>query len=327
MLMLLQARGRMTARELAGELEVSVRTIYRDVESLHEAGVPLYGDAGHAGGYQLLGGYRTTLTGLTGGEADALFLAALPATAADLGLGEVAAAARRKLLAALPAQQRARAQELAGWFHLDPPAWYEDAAAPPLLPAVADAVREQYCVRVRYRRWRAPREVTRTLRPYGLVLKAGEWYLVARGHRRVGTYRVAQLLSVRPTGTRFRRPPGFDLAAHWQDSLADFDKRRIAGEATIALTPRGMRRVPDFLGPRLAAAVAATATPLPDGRHRAAIPYESVENALPLLLRLGPTVEVLAPPELRAAFAATTRNMAAIYADSGCQETRPSVHV
>jgi predicted DNA-binding transcriptional regulator YafY len=328
-LLLLQARGRMTARELASELEVSVRTIYRDVESLHEAGVPLYGDAGHAGGYQLLGGYRTTLTGLTGGEAGAVFLAALPGVAADLGLGEVATTARRKLLAALPTEQRARADQEAGWFHLDTAGWYRDGAAPAALPAIAAAVREQHCVRVRYRRWQAPREVSRTLKPYGLVLKAGEWYVVARGRGRVGTYKVGHVLTVEPTGARFRRPVGFDLGAHWAASLADFDARRHSGEeAVLALTPRGLRRVPDYLGPALAAAVAATATPQEDGRFRAVIPMEAVDSTLAVLLKLGAEVEVLAPDALRAAFARTARELAGRYArsaDSRCQGSVASV--
>lgn len=327
-LLLLQARGRMTARELASELEVSVRTIYRDVESLHEAGVPLYGDAGHAGGYQLLGGYRTTLTGLTGTEAGALFLAALPQVARDLGLGEVAANARRKLLAALPEQHREAADQETSRFHLDPSGWYKDPDPPPALPTIATAVREQRTIRVRYRRWRAPREVTRTLRPYGLVLKAGEWYVVARGRGRIGTYRVAHILDAEPTGASFRRPGSFDLAAHWQASLADFDKRRHTGEAVIALTPRGLRRVPDYLGPHLAAAITATATPGGDGRYEAAIPIEAVDSALADLLKLGAEVEVLAPAPLRAAFAATVQDMAARYAgsaDSRCQRSAPSV--
>src|SRR4029077_14131528 len=123
MLLLLQNRGRMTAQQLADELEVSVRTIYRDVDALNAAGVPLYGDAGHAGGYQLLGGYPTRLTGLTAAEGEALFLSGLARPAAELGLDSVLAAATLKLRAALPDTLREQAGRLAGRFYLDAPGW------------------------------------------------------------------------------------------------------------------------------------------------------------------------------------------------------------
>ncbi len=137
-LMLLQSKGRMTARALADELEVSVRTVYRDIESLAAAGVPLYGEAGHEGGYRLVDGYRTRLTGLTAGEAESLFLTGLPSAAADLGLGASVTAAQLKLMAALPAELRDRAGRVAERFHLDAPSWYRDADSSPHLSGVAD---------------------------------------------------------------------------------------------------------------------------------------------------------------------------------------------
>src|SRR5215468_4881656 len=148
LLLLLQARGRMTAGQLAEELEVSVRTIYRDVDSLHSAGVPLYGEAGPEGGYQLLNGYRTRLTGLTEAEAESLFLAGLPGPAAELGLGAVVAAAQLKLMAALPAELRDRAGRISGRFHLDAPSWYRHADEAPHLAAVADAVWDERVIEV-----------------------------------------------------------------------------------------------------------------------------------------------------------------------------------
>ena len=178
-LMLLQARPRMTARELAGELEVSLRTVYRDVEALSAAGVPVYAEQGRAGGYRLVDGYRTRLTGLTEDEALSLFMVGLPGPAAALGLGEEAASAERKLLAALGPAQRVRAGRLRDRFRLDVSAWYHPAEEPPHLAALAEAVLDDRVVDVVYRRWEAPREVERRLAPYGLVLKGGTWYLAA----------------------------------------------------------------------------------------------------------------------------------------------------
>ena len=149
-LLLLQTRGQMTAPQLAAELEVSVRTIYRDVESLSEAGVPVYGDVGPAGGYRLLGGYRTRLTGLTAAEAEALQFIGMPGAAAELGLGTVLAAAQLKLHAALPEGLRERSARIQERFFLDAPGWYHDGDSSPHLDAIADAVWNQLRIEVRY---------------------------------------------------------------------------------------------------------------------------------------------------------------------------------
>ena len=315
MLLLLQTRGRLSAGQLAAELGISVRTAYRDLARLQAAGVPLYAEAGPHGGYRLVEGYRTRLTGLSGGEARALFLAGLPAPAADLGLAEEVAAARLKLLAALPDDLREHAARTAAVFHLDAPAWYHEAEAQPFLTVLLDAVVAQRAVDVTYRRWRAPQEVHRRLRPYGLVLKSGVWYLVAAGTR-VGTYRVAQVRAVTVTTESFTRPTGFDLAAHWSAYLADFAARRFTGVATIRLSPRGLARLPDLADPAVVRAVAGTAgQPGADGWVQATIPTENVAHAVQELLRLGAEVEVLEPPELRRAMAAIVDELGKRYAN------------
>ena len=238
-LLLLQTRGRMTAAQLAEALEVSVRTVYRDVEALSAAGVPLYGDAGHAGGYRLLDGYRTRLTGLTRDEAEALFLAGAPGPAAELGLGPVLAAAQLKVRAALPIELREHADRISGRFHLDAPGWYVDADETPFLHTVADAVWNNRVLYAVYRRWREPTDVQRRLEPYGLVLKAGRWYVVAGPGPR--TFRVDQILDLTPSasGEEFTRPEGFDLAAYWTAHQRDFHDRLYRSEAVVRLAPGG----------------------------------------------------------------------------------------
>ncbi|WP_084718447.1 helix-turn-helix transcriptional regulator [Streptacidiphilus carbonis] len=318
LVLLLQNRGRMTADELAEELGVSARTIYRDIESLSGAGIPVYGDAGHSGGYRLLDGYRTRLTGLHADEAESLFLAGLPGAAADLGLGEVLAAAQLKLTAALPAPLRDRSGRIRERFHLDALGWYREQDSPPGLAVLADAVWNQHRIRVRYHRWAAPQEVERELDPYGLVLKAGVWYLVAAvapavapavaggtDHAPVRTYRVSQILSLDVIAeTTFERPSGFDLAVFWRDYLEAYDARRLRLQASVRIGPAMLASLPDRLDAALVRAVQASAGP-PDaeGWVTATVPLESVELAVPTLLSLGADIEVLAPEELRCAVA------------------------
>ncbi|MCT9006620.1 helix-turn-helix transcriptional regulator [Streptomyces rhizosphaerihabitans] len=305
-LLLLQTRGRLTAAQLAGELEVSVRTVYRDVEALGAAGVPLYGDAGHAGGYRLLDGYRTRLTGLTTEEAEALFLAGVPGPAAELGLGSVLAAAQLKVRAALPAELREHADRVSGRFHLDAPGWYADADETPYLAAVADAVWNGRVLHIRYRRWREPTDVERRLEPYGLVLKAGRWYVVAGPGPR--TFRVDQILELTASGEEFTRPDRFDLAAYWTAYQRDFHERLHRAEAVVRIAP-GTR----LSGPA-AQAVTANGLREEDGWTRATVPIESEDQAHDDFLRLGVAIEVLDPPELRARIAATVTELARRYA-------------
>ncbi|MFI8300859.1 helix-turn-helix transcriptional regulator [Streptomyces nigra] len=313
-LLLLQSRGRLPARGIADELGVSVRTAYRDLARLQAAGVPVYAEPGPGGGYQLLDGYRTRLTGLSEGEARALLFAGLPHAAADLGLAAEVTAARLKLLAALPTGLREEAVRTAAVFHVDAPGWYREPEQAPHLTLLVDAVRTGHTVDVRYRRWRVPQEVQRRLRPYGLVLKSGVWYLVAATDRGMATYRVAHILDASVGDERFDRPQDFDLGAHWDSYLADFQARRYTGEATIRLSPRGRRRLPDNVAPEVVRAVDSTATAVPGTEWvEAVIPIEGVEHARGELLRLGGDVEVVAPIELRRAMAATVRLLARTY--------------
>ncbi len=314
LLLLLQNRGRMTAAELAAELEVSVRTVYRDVEALIAVGVPVYGEPGHDGGYALVDGYRTRLTGLTADEAEALFLAGLPGPAAELGLGSVLTAAELKLEAALPAELRRQARRVRERFHLDAPGWYREADDAPQLPAVAAAVWQRRAVHVRYRRWYAPEVVQRRLEPYGIVLKAGRWYVVAHtGGDAPRTYRISQILELRPLDEEFAPPADFDLAAYWRAHTEQLQERLWQGRAEIRISAAGAERLREVGVPAVIDSIEAGEEEPADGWRRALIPIESLTHAEGELLRLGAQVEVVSPPELRERIAGTALALAALY--------------
>ena len=174
-LMTLQARGRVTAQVLADECEVSLRTIYRDIDALSAAGVPVYSDRGSAGGYRLLDGYRTRLNGLSLEEAKALFLSGLTGPAAALGLGPIMAVAQLKLTAALPVEMRSAADQMRACFHLDAPGWFHEIDLPAYLQDVAMAVWDRRLIEIRYRSWKA--ETRRRVAPSSSL-----WFLQSR-HR------------------------------------------------------------------------------------------------------------------------------------------------
>jgi predicted DNA-binding transcriptional regulator YafY len=310
MLLLLQARGRLTAAQLAEELEVSVRTVYRDADALQAAGVPLVASSGRDGGYELLGGYRSRLTGLTTREAEALSFAGLSGAAAQLGLATELAAAQRKLDAELPEGVRQRSARARERFHLDPSGWYREPDEPPLLDVVAEAVSRSCRLRVRYRRWRAPEVVHVLLDPYGLVLKAGTWYLVARPDGRDGprTYRVNQVLEAQVLDVPSDRPDDFDLITHWRAHTRDLLDRLRQDTAQVRLSPRGRQLLPS-----LVTGADVAGEPDADGWVRAAVPVEGEDAATALLLRFGADLEVLSPPTLRARLSRTARDLSVLY--------------
>ncbi|WP_051762149.1 helix-turn-helix transcriptional regulator [Streptomyces virginiae] len=312
LLLLLQNRGRMTAPELAAELEVSVRTIHRDIDALGASGVPVLADRGPAGGYRLADGYRTRLTGLTDAQAGSLFLAGAPGPARELGLGADLAAAQLKLQAALPAALAERARRIQDRFHLDAPAWFREADPVPHLAQIAQAVWDQHVLRTHYRRWRG--EVRRALRPLGLVLKGGIWYLVADVDDAVRTYRVSRFLTVDTAPERFERPTGFELATYWQESTSRLDAALRQQTAELRLSPRGQLLLPMQFGAAGTRALAEAEPADADGWVRLRIAVESPAVAVGDLLRLGTEAEVLGPPELRRALAETVTALAGRYA-------------
>lgn len=320
-LLLLQSRGRMSARSLASELGVSVRTILRDVDHLGEAGVPVTTERGRLGGFSLMEGWRTRLTGLTSNEARALFLAGLPGPARELGLGEALASAQLKLLATLPDGWQRDARRVGGRFHLDPVPWYRSATRSDHLSTVSDAVWNERRLFVRYGGWKGI--VERTIDPLGLVLKAGEWYLVARSGGEPRTYRLSSILDLAVREGSFSRPTSFDLVTYWAESTARFEREIYRGTAVVRTTRAGLKRLRGWSAPVAAAVEVATTAPHRRGLVRVTVPIESVERAAPEILRMGPDVEVLEPVELRERVAAVAAAVATLHGRGAIRPPAP----
>ena len=317
-LLLLQSRGQLTAGELAAELEVSERTIHRDVDALSASGVPVYAERGPHGGIRLVDGYRTRLTGLTGDEAEALFLAGIPGPAAELGLGTVVAAAQLKVLASLPPELRTRASRLVERFHLDAGDWFRASQPVPHLAALSDAVWSSTRIAIDYER--SEGVVQRVIEPLGLVLKAGTWYVVASVDGQFRTYRVSRVVGASPTTERFERPDGFDLAAYWSESTAAYERDIPRVDVEVRVRPDRVDRLRDAVGGAAFNAAETLTDPDPDGWLRLRLRLDWPGDAARTLLSAGRWVEVLGPPDIRARVASTARAVAAHYADDPVDE-------
>jgi predicted DNA-binding transcriptional regulator YafY len=315
LLLRLQSTGSATAAALAEALEVSVRTVYRDVAALQAAGVPLWTEPGRNGGIRLVDGWRTRLDGLTGDEAAALFLAGVPRAAGELGLSTVLVAAQEKVLATLPAELRGRAGRIRERFHLDAPGWFHHDEPVPHLGTVAAAVWGGRQLAIRYRA--RTRDVQRQIEPLGLVLKAGTWYLVAMARGDIRTYRVGRIVAADATGGAVTRPDGFDLATWWAASSREFGAQLRTFHCRLRVSPWGLRMLPYVVDADAGQdALDAAGPPDNDGWREVVVATESVEVAADQLSGLGAGVEVLEPVALRRRLAAIGAAMAARNAEA-----------
>jgi predicted DNA-binding transcriptional regulator YafY len=288
-LLILQARGQVTAGELAQRLGVSTRTMQRDLLSLSVSGVPIYALRGRGGGWAMLPGYRTQLTGLTPAEAMTVFLGSAAHVLADLGLGAVSGRAQTKVLAALPAHVRRDAEYARARVLIDDPGWNDPAATPEWLDTCRQAVWSQQRVTMRY----AGRDRTVRVDPLGLVAKGRVWYVVARrAGGTIRTYRVAGIDRVDLTDENFDRPADFDLAAHWADASRRFRDGLPSYVVVLQLNDALVNRLPGMRRP--------TVTTLDTGWSRAEVDFESPAEATAFVLAAGGDASVVAPPELRA---------------------------
>ncbi|CUW31241.1 helix-turn-helix transcriptional regulator [Streptomyces reticuli] len=312
-LLLLQTRGRVPAPELADRLEVSVRTVYRDVEALSAAGVPVYAERGRHGGIELLPGFRTDVTGLTADESRALFILAAQGAHAALGLDAALGSALRKVMAALPAPHRPAAEVTSRRILVDATRWMSGPRQSVDLEVLKDAVFSDRRLRLRYRHsgQREPR--TYTVDPYGLVAKAGVWYLVADRRGAPRLFRADRVRSARLLDEPVRRRPGVELADAWEVLRRQVEEREDRVEVTVRV-----RRDRLDLFQRLAAAQL-TAPPDDDGESEwvtVRLAYPAL-GAVRQLLAFSDRVEVVDPPEARAELLAGARSVLALYQGQG----------
>jgi len=314
LLMILQARGRVTAQALADELEVSERTIYRDIDALGAAGVPVYAERGPGGGCSLLESYRTTLTGLTEPEARALFMLHVPQPLAVLGVNRDLQSALRKLSAALPEARRDAAASSRQRIHLDSTWWFQPIEPSAALQALYQAVWRDRCVRLTIQVG-PPIDgpMIADVAPYGLVAKANLWHVVCAraGHLRV--YRVADVIAVSELPQGFTRPVDFDLARFWAGWCGDVERGRATFTAQVRIAPTLWPRLSWYLGREPAVSVETICEPRPGEPVTAALTFGSFEEARTRLLGLGGAVEVLEPPALRLSLADFAEQAVAVY--------------
>ena len=296
-LLLLQAHGRLSARALAERLEVSERTVHRDMEALAVAGVPVWAQPGRHGGWSLTDDYRTDLTGLTEAELRSLVVAGAAGILSGLGLGEAFDRAITKVLATLPAARRETASAARGYLHVDPSGWRRTEDAATWLPALDDALRRGRRVTIQYERASDRSVVERTVDPVGLVAKGSVWYVVAAVEGSPRTYRVSRLRHVLILDEPSDRPADLDLAAYWSAARDSFQAALPSVDWVMRCSPGVMDRV--RLGWRFARLVDED-PPDHDGWVTGRFRADSVEVAVETALGLGADAEVLAPADIAA---------------------------
>ena len=304
--LLLQARGAATARVLAAELGVSVRTVYRDLEALSAAGVPVVTEAGPGGGCRLMDGYRFPLRGLRPDEAEALLILGVPTVLDELGLAGALTAAHRQI-------QVTAGLTAAALVHLDMPRWFGGQEAVPCLRDLAQALRLGRKLVLRYP---PPDRDPRVVGPLGLVNKAGIWYLVASSEAGAGdirVFRAGRVSAARILAEPVRRPAGFELAAFWARWSAEFEATRPRLEVRLAASPDALSAFGEVFGPAAAPALEAAEPGDQDGWRVVTLSFEHERAAVHRLAGFGDQVEVLDPPAVRAVLLATAREILGRY--------------
>jgi len=295
-LMLLQAHGRLSSRELAERLEISERTAHRDMESLSAAGIPVFALRGTKGGWELEKGWRTKVPGLDEAELRALLMAQ-PSALGDPRLIAAAERAFGKLMAAMPGSMRIQAASIRARLHIDPTGWNPSTEDLSQLPIVQEAVASDSKITFLYT-VPAGETAPRTVDPFGIVCKQSVWYLVARTPAGMRTYRVSRITNAVALTVPFERPANFDLARYWKTSTARLDQRRQSYAATLAMTPEAAASLRQW-SPVAPSHEAPPPSQIPSDWIVFDVTFESFSHALFFALGFGPRTYVLSPAELR----------------------------
>jgi predicted DNA-binding transcriptional regulator YafY len=308
-LLLLQVHRRMTARDLSMRLEVSERTIHRDMDALSAAGVPVYAQRGITGGWSLTDGYRTNATGMTETEIRTLFLGTPSRVLSDLGLDNASEAALIKLLAALPSASQGGAEDVRQKIHIDIGGWHASDDQVHLLPVLQDAVWRERRLAITYQPASGePR--AREVDPLGLVAKGSVWYLVARAEGDLRTYRADRVIDARLLDEPVNRPDDFDLASFWEGSKSDFVAQLPRYHAVVRVDPAIVRRL-TFVSRY--SRIESIAEPDDDGWVRVEMRFQFPEDAREFVLGFGPKIEVVQPDDLRTDVIALARAVVETY--------------
>lgn len=315
-MLLLEVHRRLTARELARRLEVSERTIHRDMEALSAAGIPVYAERGAGGGWALVEEYRTNLTGLNKAEIQSLFFIKPSRLLADLGLEKASDAALIKLLAALPSTHRADAEYARQRIYVDVTGWNRSDETVEFLATLQEAVWQERKLRFSYQRGECD-SVERLVDPLGLVAKGSVWYLVAAIEGDIRTYRVSRMLDAKILDEPCARPAQFDLAAYWEQAAVTFKARLPRYRATVRAHPGILLRMP-YAG--RFARIEQVGPPDEDGWVTVGLRFDAEEMACEYVLSFGAQMEVLEPPALRDKVISLAESVIAFYA----QRTSPA---
>lgn len=304
--LLLQNYGRMTTREFADKLEVSERTIHRDMEALSAAGIPVYAERGSSGGWSLSEGYRTNLTGMKSEEMQSLLLAHSSTLISDLGLGSVFDDAFQKLLAAFPARLRQDAERVRQRIHVDGAGWHQSGELLPDLPTVQEAVWQEKKLYMKYRR--VKESVERIVDPLGLVAKGSLWYLVAAAEGGIRTYRISRIENARILEEPFERPESFDLAIYWEQSMTQFKMNLPQYPAKVKFNKLVLPRAANQRYLKII-----DTSPAEEGWVNADVEFETLDSACEILLSYGQLAEAVEPAELREGVLALAEAIVSVY--------------
>lgn len=310
--MLLQKNGQMTARQLAAEMEVSVRTIYRDVVALSTAGIPVYTEDGPGGGISLLEDYHTDLTGLSREEASALAMLNIPQALVQLGVGQELKAALLKISAALPSASREAENRVRRRIHLDTSGWFQTEEALPHLQTIYRALWTEHRLNLAFRAFFGA-EISLVFAPYGLAAKANVWYLVGEANGRLRTLRVSEITQAMILEQPFAYPPDFDLASYWKTWSEAYERERPFYPVTARISPALSSHLHFIFGDQAQSILAQAGPGDAEGWLTVTLPFETLEAARTRLLGLGRAVEVLAPLALRMSLIDYARQVVALY--------------